>query len=108
MGRESRKRRRSRRRAKRFGSQETRRDGRIRPSRRTKSGFCRSRAGQLMTDLKQTIASDLATRYKKLAGVVRELAAPLSEEQFWARPFPLCNSFCHLVLHLTRNLNYYI
>jgi hypothetical protein len=35
-----------------------------------------------MTALKQTIASDLTTRYKKLVGAVRELAAPLSEEQF--------------------------
>jgi len=61
-----------------------------------------------MTDLKQTIASDLTTRYQKLAAVVRELAAPLSEEQFWAKPFAFGNSFGHLVLHLTGNLNYYI
>ena len=61
-----------------------------------------------MTDLKQTIASDLTTRYKKLAGVVRELAAPLSEEQFWAKPFAFGNSFGHLVLHLIGNFNYYI
>ncbi|HKC01086.1 MAG TPA: DinB family protein [Terriglobales bacterium] len=61
-----------------------------------------------MTDIKQTIASGLATRYKKLAGVVRELSAPLSEEQFWAKPFAFGNSFGHLVLHLTGNLNYYI
>ena len=61
-----------------------------------------------MTDLKQTIASDLTKRYQKLAGVVRELAAPLSNEQFWAKPFAFGNSFGHLVLHLTGNLNYYI
>src|SRR5216683_4440040 len=61
-----------------------------------------------MTDLNWTIASSLATRYKKLAGVVHELAAPLSDEQFWAKPFPFGNSFGHLVLHLTGNLNYYI
>jgi uncharacterized damage-inducible protein DinB len=61
-----------------------------------------------MSDLKQTIASGLAGRYAKLAGVVRELAAPLSDEQFWAKPFPFGNSFGHLVLHLTGNLNYYI
>jgi DinB superfamily len=61
-----------------------------------------------MADLKQTIASSLAARYTKLAGVVRELAAPLSEEQFWTKPFPFGNSFGHLVLHLTGNLNYYI
>jgi len=48
-----------------------------------------------MTDLKQTIASDLTARYTKLAGVVRELAAPLSDEQFWAKPFAFGNSFGH-------------
>jgi uncharacterized damage-inducible protein DinB len=61
-----------------------------------------------MRDLKQTIASDMTARYKKLAGVVHELAAPLSDEQFWAKPFAFGNSFGHLVLHLTGNLNYYI
>jgi uncharacterized damage-inducible protein DinB len=61
-----------------------------------------------MPDLKQTIASDLAARYQKLAGMVHESAAPLSDEQFWAKPFAFGNSFGHLVLHLTGNLNYYI
>jgi hypothetical protein len=61
-----------------------------------------------MTDLKSTIASDFAARYKKLAGAVGDLAAPLSDEQFWTRPFAFGNSFGHLVLHLTGNLNYYI
>lgn len=61
-----------------------------------------------MVDLKETVASRLAARYTKLAGAVRELSAPLSEEQFWAKPFPFGNSFGHLVLHLTGNLNYYI
>jgi hypothetical protein len=58
--------------------------------------------------LKSTIAADLRARYEKLAGVVRELAAPLIEEQFWSKPFAFGNSFGHLVLHLTGNLNYYI
>ena len=61
-----------------------------------------------MIDLNETVVSSLAARYTKLAGVVRELAAPLSAEQFWARPFPFGNSFGNLVLHLTGNLNYYI
>jgi len=61
-----------------------------------------------MTNLKETVASRLAARYTKLAGVIRELVAPLSDEQFWVRPFPFGNSFGHLVLHLTGNLNYYI
>jgi hypothetical protein len=61
-----------------------------------------------MTDLKDVVAESLATRYTKLAGWVRELAAPLSDEQFWTKPFPFGNSFGNLVLHLTGNLNYYI
>ncbi len=61
-----------------------------------------------MADLRETVASRMAARYLKLAGVVRELATPLSEEQFWAKPFAFGNSFGHLVLHLTGNLNYYI
>src|SRR5580658_9070766 len=61
-----------------------------------------------MADLNSTMASALTARYKKLAGGVRELAAPLSDDQFWAKPFVFGNSFGHLVLHLTGNLNYYI
>src|SRR6202142_2625446 len=61
-----------------------------------------------MGDLNDTVGSSLAARYAKLAGWVRELAAPLSEEQFWTKPFPFGNSFGNLVLHLTGNLNYYI
>jgi hypothetical protein len=61
-----------------------------------------------MADLEETVASRLAARYTKLAGWVRELAVPLSDEQFWTKPFPFGNSFGHLVLHLTGNLNYYI
>ncbi|MGA9641900.1 MAG: DinB family protein [Terriglobales bacterium] len=61
-----------------------------------------------MADLNETVTDSLAARYLKLAGVVRELAGPLSDEQFWAKPFAFGNSFGHLVLHLTGNLNYYI
>jgi uncharacterized damage-inducible protein DinB len=40
---------------------------------------------------------------------VHELATPLfSDTQFWQKPCPYGNSFGHLVLHLTGNLNYYI
>src|ERR1700758_115404 len=61
-----------------------------------------------MAELNKTIASSLVTRYTKLGGVLRELGAPLSDEQFWTKPFPFGNSFGHLVLHLTGNLNYYV
>src|SRR6202162_6610138 len=61
-----------------------------------------------MTDLQTTVARGLSARYKHLAGVLHEIVAPLNGAQFWAKPFPFGNSFGHLVLHLTGNLNYYI
>ena len=62
-----------------------------------------------MSDLyKTTIAPGLAARYKKLAAVIQDLAAPLTDDQVWAKPFAFGNSFGHLLLHLTGNLNYYI
>jgi hypothetical protein len=61
-----------------------------------------------MPGLDETLASVLTDRYAANAARVRELAAPLTNEQFWQKPFPYGNSFGHLVLHLTGNLNYYI
>ena len=57
--------------------------------------------------LNDIVRSGFASRYEELGGKVGELADPLSEEQFWSKPFPFGNSFGHLVLHLTGNLNYY-
>lgn len=62
----------------------------------------------LMTKLAST-ASDAFARYTEMIRAkVHELSAPLSEEQFWRKPYPYGNSFAHLVLHATGNLNYYI
>ncbi|MGD0987678.1 MAG: DinB family protein [Candidatus Sulfotelmatobacter sp.] len=61
-----------------------------------------------MADLLPTLHSVLIERHNLNAARVRELAGPLSEEQFWRKPFPFGNSFGHLVLHLTGNLNYYV
>jgi uncharacterized damage-inducible protein DinB len=61
-----------------------------------------------MANLHATLCSVLADRYTANALRVRELAAPLTDAQFWQKPFPFGNSFGHLVLHLTGNLNYYI
>lgn len=61
-----------------------------------------------MPDLQSTLSSVLTDRYTTNAARVRELAAPLTNAQFWQKPFPFGNSFGHLVLHLTGNLNYYI
>jgi hypothetical protein len=59
-----------------------------------------------MPDLNQTVVDGFTARYVKLSGVARELAGPLSDEEFWTKPFPFGNSFGHLVLHLTGNLSY--
>ena len=61
-----------------------------------------------MSDLHSTLSSALADRYTSNAKKIHELASPLTETQFWQKPFPFGNSFGHLVLHLTGNLNYYI
>ncbi len=61
-----------------------------------------------MPNLHSTLATVLADRYTANAARVHELAAPLTDAQFWRKPFPYGNSFGHLVLHLTGNLNYYI
>ena len=61
-----------------------------------------------MPGIDVTIATVLADRYFSNLARIRELSAPLSEKQFWTKPFPYGNSFGHLVLHLTGNLNYYI
>jgi len=61
-----------------------------------------------MLDLHSTVSSALTERYTANASRVHELATPLTSAQFWQKPFPFGNSFGHLVLHLTGNLNYYI
>ena len=61
-----------------------------------------------MAELHTTVSEVLSSRYATNAARVRELAAPVAEERFWKKPFPFGNSFGHLVLHLTGNLNYYI
>ena len=61
-----------------------------------------------MNDLHSTLSTVLPGRYYTNLARVRELAAPLDEKQFWTKPYAYGNSFGHLVLHLTGNLNYYI
>jgi hypothetical protein len=61
-----------------------------------------------MSELDVTLTAVIADRYAANLARVRELATPLTEKQFWSKAFPFGNSFGHLVLHLTGNLNYYI
>jgi hypothetical protein len=61
-----------------------------------------------MTDLSRAIAHGFERDYERLRLRVHELATPLSDAAFWTKPFLYGNSFGHLVLHVTGNLNYYI
>jgi hypothetical protein len=61
-----------------------------------------------VSNLHSNVSSVLTDRYTANAARVRELAEPLTNAQFWQKPFAFGNSFGHLVLHLTGNLNYYI
>lgn len=61
-----------------------------------------------MLDLSPTIHNGFAHYFADFAKTVRSLAENLSEEEFWRNPLPFGNSFGHLVLHITGNLNYYI
>jgi uncharacterized damage-inducible protein DinB len=61
-----------------------------------------------LSNLPETLSAVLIERFQANAARVLELAAPLANAQFWQKPLPFGNSFGHLVLHLTGNLNYYI
>jgi hypothetical protein len=61
-----------------------------------------------MDRLSDTLTEGFINSYRDFARRVHDLAAHLSEEQFWTRPYPYGNSFGHLTLHLIGNLNYYI
>src|SRR6202167_6007351 len=61
-----------------------------------------------MPDISSALSTVLVGRYEANAARIHELAGPLTNAQFWQKPFAYGNSFGHLVLHLTGNLNYYI
>jgi hypothetical protein len=61
-----------------------------------------------MSNLSNTIATGFIHYYEDFGRRLRALAEPLSEEQFWEKPYSYGTSFGNLVLHLTGNLNYYI
>ena len=54
------------------------------------------------------LAAALANHLELFAARARALAASLTPEEFWAKPYPYGNSVGHLLLHLTGNLNYYV
>jgi uncharacterized damage-inducible protein DinB len=61
-----------------------------------------------LAGLNETVANGLAAYYEYVAQHLHKWVDPLSNEQFWRKPYPYGNSVGHLVLHLTGNLSYYI
>jgi len=61
-----------------------------------------------MAELNDTVVSGMTAYYEYITEHLHKWADPLSNEQFWHKPYPYGNSVGHLVLHLTGNLNYYI
>src|SRR5688572_423906 len=61
-----------------------------------------------MPDLAPVLAAAFAANFEEYRARVHALAAGLSEEQFWRRPYPYGNSVGHLVLHLTGNLKFFV
>ena len=59
-------------------------------------------------DLTSLAKTSLVGELEKLRDQIKELAAPLDEKAFWSKPMEPGNSFGHLVLHLTGNLNHFV
>lgn len=55
-----------------------------------------------------TVGTGLVEYYEYIAAHLHKWVDPLSNEQFWRKPYAYGNSPGHLVLHLTGNLDYYI
>jgi uncharacterized damage-inducible protein DinB len=61
-----------------------------------------------MSELSSVVSSAFAKEYRWRAAELHQWVDPLSDAQFWQKPYSYGNSVGHLVLHLTGNLNYYI
>ncbi len=62
----------------------------------------------MSSDLTDLVKASFIREMESLRDAVRELAATLDERQFWTKPLDPGNSFGHLVLHLTGNLNWFV
>ena len=61
-----------------------------------------------MPDLTQLFRQSSSTATPRMLPASANSPRRSTNAQFWQKPFPYGNSFGHLVLHLTGNLNYYI
>jgi hypothetical protein len=62
----------------------------------------------MTADITTLAKTALIETLEKLRDEVRSLSEPLSEAEFWSKPFDPGNSVGHLVLHLTGNLNHFV
>jgi uncharacterized damage-inducible protein DinB len=62
----------------------------------------------MATQFASLAKSALIAELQSLRDAIHELAGPLSENQLWTKPIEPGNSFGHLLLHLTGNLNHFV
>ncbi len=62
----------------------------------------------MSTDIAALVKQSVVRELESLRDAVRDLAGPLDERRFWTMPLEPGNSFGHLVLHLTGNLNWFV
>ncbi len=67
-----------------------------------------AKGSSFMAEVHETVGGGLAAYYEFIAAELHKWVDPLSNEQFWRKPYAYGNSVGHLVLHMTGNLNYYI
>ena len=62
----------------------------------------------MSVDITDRVKSSFIRELESLRDAVHNLAATLDERQFWTKPLEPGNSFGHLVLHLSGNLNWFV
>jgi hypothetical protein len=55
-----------------------------------------------------TVADGFVEAFRDCVVKAREITEPLTEREFWTKPYPYGNSCGHLLLHIIGNLNYFI
>jgi hypothetical protein len=61
-----------------------------------------------MDELSNVLVKGFTRYFRDSAKRVQALSENLNEEEFWKNPYPYGNSFGHITLHITGNLNHFI
>src|SRR5262249_26063778 len=61
-----------------------------------------------MTSFLPNVKDELVRYFRHLGSRVERAVRSLPQDKLWTKPFPFGNSWGHLVLHLTGNLNHYV